>query len=190
MNASEQAVAFVNLINFLGQVAQCYPDVLAFISCYVQDLKDYPSMLFNLMDELAEVMHRDTRISIVKVLILMRNKGLIEVIPLLKSFFNYFRINDKQLRALIYSHIITDISSANKGKINENVFAYLSSLIQMNRQLKSFMFDLLESDSDLIARKALDVMVELYRRQVWTDARSVNVIATACLSKVFYYSFS
>lgn len=82
-------------------------------------------MLFNLMDELAEVMHRDTRISIVKVLILMRNKGLIEVIPLLKSFFNYFRINDKQLRALIYSHIITDISSANKGKINENVFEYL-----------------------------------------------------------------
>lgn len=73
------------------------------------------------MDELAEVMHRDTRINIVKVLILMRNKGLIEVIPLLKSFFNYFRINDKQLRALIYSHIITDISSANKGKINENV---------------------------------------------------------------------
>lgn len=86
-------------------------------------------MLFNLMDELAEVMHRDTRISIVKVLILMRNKGLIEVIPLLKSFFNYFRINDKQLRALIYSHIITDISSANKGKINENVFVYLSSVI-------------------------------------------------------------
>lgn len=78
-------------------------------------------MLFNLMDELAEVMHRDTRISIVKVLILMRNKGLIEVIPLLKSFFNYFRINDKHLRALIYSHIITDISTANKGKINENV---------------------------------------------------------------------
>ena len=52
------------------------------------------------------------------------------------------------------------------------------------------MFDLLESDSDLIARKALDVMVELYRRQVWTDARSVNVIATACLSKVFPFILS
>lgn len=81
-------------------------------------------MLFNLMDELAEVMHHDTRIGIVKVLILMRNKGLIEVLPLLKSFFNYFRINDKHLRALIYSHIITDISTANKGKINENVLIY------------------------------------------------------------------
>lgn len=51
------------------------------------------------------------------------------------------------------------------------------------------MFDLLESDSDLVARKALDVMVELYRRQVWTDARAVNVIATACLSKALLPSF-
>ena len=121
MNPSEQAVAFVNLLNFLGQVAQCYPEVLHLQHFHLQDLAEYPSMLFNLMDEFAEVMHRDTRTNIVKVLILMRNKGLIEVIPLLKSLFNYFRINDKQLRALIYSHIITDISSANKGKINENV---------------------------------------------------------------------
>ena len=129
-------------------------------------------------------MDRDTRISIIKVLILMRNKCLIEVIPLLKSFFHYFRINDKQLRALIYTHIITDISTSNKGKVNENVSVCVSHHGQMNRQLKSFMFDLLDSDSDLVARKALDVMVELYRRQVWTDARAVNVIATACLSKV------
>ena len=70
---------------------------------------------------MADVMNRDTRTVIVKTLILLRNKGLIELIPLLKSFFHYFRINDKQLRALIYSHIITVISSANKGKINENV---------------------------------------------------------------------
>lgn len=73
------------------------------------------------MDEYAEIMHRETRLSIVRVLILMRNKGLIDVIPLLKSLFHYFRINDKQLRALIYSHIITDISNSNKGKTSENV---------------------------------------------------------------------
>lgn len=136
------------------------------------------------MDEYAEIMHRETRLAIVRVLILMRNKGLIDVIPLLKSLFHYFRINDKQLRALIYSHIITDISNSNKGKTSENVNPLYFDDLQLNRQLKSFMFDLLESDSDLIARKALDVMVELYRRQVWIDARSVNVIATACLSKV------
>ena len=84
-------------------------------------MAEYPNTLFKLLDEYAEVMDRDTRLSIIKVLILMRNKGLIEVIPLLKSFFHYFRINDKQLRALIYTHIITDISTSNKGKVNENV---------------------------------------------------------------------
>ena len=73
------------------------------------------------MDEMADVMNRDTRIVIIKVLILLRNKGLIELIPLLKSFFHYFRINDKQLRALLYTHIITAIGSANKEKVNENV---------------------------------------------------------------------
>lgn len=31
-------------------------------------------------------------------------------------------------------------------------------------------------------------MVELYRRRVWTDARTVNVIASACLSKVRSHS--
>ncbi|KAK8811227.1 hypothetical protein WA538_005386, partial [Blastocystis sp. DL] len=163
MNAAQPSPSFDALLKFMGHVAQCYPE----------ELKDYPSTLFSLMDEMADVMNRDTRIVIIKVLILLRNKGLIELIPLLKSFFHYFRINDKQLRALLYTHIITAIGSANKGKVNEN----------LNRQLKSFMFDLLNSDNELVARKALDVMVELYRRQVWTDARSVNVIAAACLSK-------
>ena len=27
-------------------------------------------------------------------------------------------------------------------------------------------------------------MIELYRRNVWNDAKTVNVIATACFSKV------
>ena len=34
------------------------------------------------------------------------------------------------------------------------------------------------------AKTSLDVMVELYRRGVWRDAKTVNVIATACLSDI------
>lgn len=29
-----------------------------------------------------------------------------------------------------------------------------------------------------------DVMIELYRRNIWRDAKTVNVITTACFSKV------
>ena len=94
---------------------------MIFRQLVIEVLKDYPTILFGIMDDMADVMNRDTRVCVVKVLILLRNKGLIELIPLLKSFFHYFRINDKQLRALLYTHIISVISSSNKGKVNENV---------------------------------------------------------------------
>ncbi|RYY35179.1 hypothetical protein EON62_02705 [archaeon] len=42
---------------------------------------------------------------------------------------------------------------------------------------------MLADDSLIAAKKSLDVLVELYRRQVWTDARTVNVMATAVTSK-------
>ena len=35
---------------------------------------------------------------------------------------------------------------------------------------------------EIAARKSLDVMIELYRKNVWNDAKTVNVIATACFS--------
>ena len=43
---------------------------------------------------------------------------------------------------------------------------------------------MLRDSNVLAAKKSLDVMVELYRRNVWNDAKTVNVITTACLSTV------
>ncbi|XP_074650192.1 uncharacterized protein LOC141905265, partial [Tubulanus polymorphus] len=41
------------------------------------------------------------------------------------------------------------------------------------------------SDTNAIAAKqSLDVMIELYRRNVWKDPKTVNVISTACFSKI------
>ena len=40
-------------------------------------------------------------------------------------------------------------------------------------------------DSNLLAaKKSLDVMIELYKKNIWKDAKTVNVIASACLSDV------
>ena len=39
-------------------------------------------------------------------------------------------------------------------------------------------------DSNLLAaKKSLDVMIELYKKHIWKDAKTVNVIASACLSE-------
>ena len=47
------------------------------------------------------------------------------------------------------------------------------------------MFTMLKDSHKIAAKTSLDVMIELYRKNVWRDAKTVNVIGTAC----FRYSF-
>jgi protein SDA1 len=69
---------------------------------------------------------------------------------------------------------VSDIRAINLKARNE----------RMNRALQAFMYTMLRDESEIAAKKSLDVMVELYQRRVWTDARTVNVIASALESPV------
>ena len=46
------------------------------------------------------------------------------------------------------------------------------------------MYTMLRDTNIMAAKKSLDVMVELYRKNVWNDAKTVNVLTTACFSSV------
>jgi len=46
------------------------------------------------------------------------------------------------------------------------------------------MYTMLSDSNAVAAKKSLDVMIELYRRNIWKDAKTVNVISTACFSPV------
>uniref|UniRef100_A0A8B9RNF1 Protein SDA1 n=1 Tax=Astyanax mexicanus TaxID=7994 RepID=A0A8B9RNF1_ASTMX len=50
--------------------------------------------------------------------------------------------------------------------------------------LQNFMYTMLRDSNPIAAKISLDVMVELYQRNIWNDAKTVNVITTACFSKV------
>lgn len=63
----------------------------------------------------------------------------------------------------------TDIKNSNKKHINE----------ALNRQLQAFLYGVLDGDNTRAAKKALAVLCELYRRGVWRDAKTVNVIGMA-----------
>ena len=56
--------------------------------------------------------------------------------------------------------------------------------VQLNKAIQAFMYTMLADEDTTAAKRSLDVMTTLYRKRVWTDAKTVNVIATACLSKV------
>mgnify|MGYP000916146999 CR=1 FL=1 len=41
---------------------------------------------------------------------------------------------------------------------------------------------MLQDQNELASKKSLGVMIELYKRKIWNDDKTVNVIAEACLN--------
>ena len=40
-----------------------------------------------------------------------------------------------------------------------------------------------QEDTSIASKKAVELLSELYRKRVWTDERTVNVLGTACLAQ-------
>ncbi|XP_015675645.1 protein SDA1 homolog [Protobothrops mucrosquamatus] len=152
------------LVMFLAQVAHCYSEYL----------EDFPQQLKELLSYSHTVLDPDLRMTFCRALILLRNKNLINPTSLLELFFELLRCHDKFLRKTLYTHIVTDIKNVNAKHKNN----------RMNTMLQSFMYTMLQDSNPTAAKISLDVMIELYRRNIWNDARTVNVITLACFSKV------
>lgn len=152
------------LVMFMAQIGHCYPEHL---SEFPQELKDLLSYNHTVLDP-------DLRMTFCKALILLRNKNLINPSDLLELFFELLRCRDKLLRKTLYTHIVTDIKNINAKHKNNKV----------NVVLQNFMYTMLRDSNATAAKMSLDVMIELYRRNIWNDAKTVNVITTACFSKI------
>ena len=63
-----------------------------------EDLATFPLQLTELLVEHADALHADVRRVVAQALILMRNRGGLEALPLLKVFFRLFRVKDKLVR--------------------------------------------------------------------------------------------
>ncbi|XP_012735227.2 protein SDA1 homolog [Fundulus heteroclitus] len=153
-----------DLLMFLSQVAHCY----------TQQLSTFPRQLSELLMSFHSVMDPDLRMTFCKALVLLRNKDLIDPTGLLELFFELLRCHDKLLRKTLYTHIVTDIKNINAKHKNNKV----------NTTLQNFMYTMLRDSNPIAAKISLDVMVELYKRNIWNDTKTVNVITTACFCKV------
>ena len=71
-------------------------------------------------------------------------------------FVKLLKCKDKKLREELFGHIIGDTKRLNKGKSN----------IQINTQLQSFMYNLIQTTKDKSTKGAMHILVELYKRGV------------------------
>lgn len=147
------------LVSFVAHVAGCYP----------QQTASFAPDLTAVLEEHHAAMDPALRLTLVKALILLRNKNGLAAAELVPPLFRMFRLRDKALRQLVFRHVTSDIRAANKAGRDE----------KLNRAMQRFMYGAVADAHEGTAKSALSVLTEMWRRRVWRDARTVNVIATA-----------
>ncbi|KAH7622813.1 hypothetical protein Ndes2526B_g02092 [Nannochloris sp. 'desiccata'] len=163
LSPAQGSTEFQDLVTFLSHAVGCYPEETA----------DFATDLMELLEKHGPLLDPSLRTSLVKALILLRNKRQLGASELLPLLFKLFRLQDKALRQLVFRHVTSDIKAANKnGRANN-----------LNRSTQSFLYSVLADEHEGTAKRGLAVLIEMWRRHVWRDARTVNVIASAVFHK-------
>eukprot|EP00668_Euglena_longa_P011961 GGOE01014383.1.p1 GENE.GGOE01014383.1~~GGOE01014383.1.p1 ORF type:complete len:829 (+),score=314.87 GGOE01014383.1:44-2530(+) len=160
---AEESKRFSELLSFVSQTAPLYGTVGQHI----------PALLIKLVERHSSSIHPKTRRQIVLALCLMRNRDFVAPEVLLPFLFKLFKLHDKELRRNVLSHIINDVKRLNSKSKNQKI----------NSILQNYMYKVLEEDDITAAQYSLIVMIDLYRRRIWTSDQTVNIIAKAMFSK-------
>lgn len=201
IDPDENATHFRELVTFIAQVAVCYP----------KETAEFPTHLSSLVLENYAVLAPDTRKTLVQNLVILRNKNVISSIEsvlflvalpipdrlasLLKSLFPLLpRTTSSSLRAFIRKTILSDIRTANLRTKNH----------KLNRAVQAMLFAMIERgmDADVLGDKgklratpaagangedamwAVILTKELWRKGVWTDAKTVSIVALGCFHPI------
>lgn len=153
-----------DLIDFLAHTADCYPKATT----------QFPEDLIQIISQHHDELQPDLRDKIVANLVLLRNKDIIDSTVLLNTLFPILvSTSSKTLRALLFQKIISDLRSSNSKATNH----------RLNRTIQTVLFNLLTSDRETTKGLwAVKITRELWKRQIWTDAKAVDIMKEACLS--------
>ncbi|KAK3315438.1 SDA1-domain-containing protein [Apodospora peruviana] len=163
--SSEDVNKFHDLVDLIAHVADLYPDVTA----------PYPDHLKELLNQHHAILHKELREKVVGSLVLLRRKEVIDSASLLTTLFPILiSTPSKTLRSLLYTKIISDLRESNSKTTNH----------RLNRTIQTVLHNLVTSDrTSTKGMWATRITRELWRRQVWTDAKPCDVMKEACLSE-------
>ncbi|OJJ63895.1 hypothetical protein ASPSYDRAFT_38561 [Aspergillus sydowii CBS 593.65] len=158
-------ISLRELIDFIAHVADCYPDIT----------KDFGQQLIDMLSQHHQVLEPELREKIVGSLVLLRKKELLDSATLLQTLFPILITTpSKTLRQLIFQKILMDLRSSNAKTTNH----------KLNRTMQTVLFNLVTSDrTSSKGLWAIKLTRELWKRQIWTDAKAVEVMKEASLSE-------
>ncbi|KAL2024328.1 hypothetical protein VTK56DRAFT_8810 [Thermocarpiscus australiensis] len=162
--SSDDVKKFHDLIDLVAHVADLYPDLTA----------PFPDHLKQLLNQHHATLDKELREKVVGSLVLLRRKDVIDSASLLTTLFPILiSTPSKTLRSLLYTKIISDLRESNSKATNH----------RLNRTIQTVLHNLVTSDrTSTKGMWATRITRELWRRQIWTDARPCDVMKEACLS--------
>ncbi|KAL8685375.1 MAG: hypothetical protein Q9218_007798 [Villophora microphyllina] len=175
-------ISFRDLIDFISHVADCYPEL---VTQFSEDL----IQLLNLHHEHLE---RELREKVVGSLVLLRRKDILDSprsvcgngweedmtdhadSRLLQTLFPLLiSTHSKSLRTLLYQKCLSDLRTSNAKTTNH----------RLNRTFQTVLSNLLTSDrTSAKGLWAVKITRELWKRQIWTDTKAVEIMKEACLA--------
>ncbi|KAK9459631.1 SDA1-domain-containing protein [Lipomyces oligophaga] len=158
--------AFSDLVGFLAHVSVCYP----------AETKTFPDDLGLLLTQHHTVLPVNLREKIVQSLVLLKNRNVISAERLVQILFPLLTTtNSKAFRKEIYNTIVRLLKHANRT----------AKAPKLNRSVQTLLFTLLESSDGSAAAPdglwAARLTRELWRRSIWDDARSVEIMKQSAL---------
>ncbi|KAI9932113.1 hypothetical protein ASPWEDRAFT_132696 [Aspergillus wentii DTO 134E9] len=157
-------ISLRELIDFIAHVADCYPEIT----------KEFPQQLIDMLSQHHLVLESELREKIVGSLVLLRKKDIIDSATLLQTLFPVLiSTPSKTLRALLFQKILMDLRTANSKTANH----------KLNKTMQTVLFNLVTSDrTSSKGLWAIKITRELWKRQIWADAKAVEVMKEASLS--------
>ncbi|XXG96315.1 hypothetical protein Hte_002596 [Hypoxylon texense] len=161
---SNSLITFREHIDLIAHCAELYPQITA----------SFPAALKDVLTKHHAVLEPTLREKIVSSLTLLRRKDVIDSNYLLTTLFPILiSTPSKSLRMVLYQKILSDIRNTNTKTTNHRV----------NRTMQTVLYNLVTSDrSSPKALWAVKLVRELWRRQIWSDAKTVDIMRQACLA--------
>ena len=153
---------FGELLIFHARSVRHFPEILGWI----------PKAVMKLMEELGPTLHHYIRKKCVGSIMILRAKNILIPVSTIEFLLLQMRLEDKELRKMIYKYLLNDIRRMNSHHQNNKI----------NQQIRAFMSAYIPKHNDKTSQKSLKLMIELYKRNVWTDNRTVNIIAESCFA--------
>ncbi|GAA43151.2 SDA1 domain containing 1, partial [Clonorchis sinensis] len=118
-------------------------------------------------------MNPTMRMAFMKAFMRLKTRDLIPLDKAIDIAFKLHRCQDKQVRQTMRNFVVHDIKRLNLRQ----------KMHKVNSLVQSHLAKLLKDNNPTVAREAVFVLLRLFRKNVWNDARTANLIAEACLAK-------